>query len=881
MTKLLWTCALTALLASCGDDSNQCGPDTREENGVCVAAIDCGQGTVANEEGTACVPDGSVVCADGTMFDVASGTCVPSDTVCGDGTVLVDGVCRDPATVTPDAEESAEVNDNTGAGQITVPAIGEDGFVIHGCITSRDNGETADVDPWLLDVTGPTLLEISADGVGGLAAGFAVLYAENDAAMADYARFGLNLVTDSAKRQVYLPAAGLYILGMTDQRTLVGLGAAGTDTTCYYTTIKQLAMPAPIALTPGTDVTGTDNGEVKVYRFTSTADGTIFKATMTESSSVMDPAWVATRANAFHGLATDQGGAAPGPTRYVGAVDNGDAVDVIVDMEFNSSQAPVPFTISSYSIGASALPTNGDTVTVTKQNGQLPSDPIAGQPLRTINYYYFDVDASTPVVYFDVTETEASFFLVFRTDIVNNDLGEIDTLVELAQPQTGVQSFSGEFVHFLTPGRYYVGLFQNGGTAGDTYSMTSTVIGQDVGTVAVGTPLNDEAIHDTTGSAFKSFTPGTAKWVEMTGGGTNLGANEDLEVLYYPLDQEGWLDGVVVSDPLFDQGFAADGTDPAIGRITLNFESAPFLVRFRSTGGVAAGQTFDYGIANRTFTELTVTEAAPIAMMDVTVPANGSKRFLVNTTGRVTFATQGADFDAVIDRLDYDEFPLVTADATDGTGDETLSNQKYKRGYVAFEIYDKAGAAGTFDLNVTSLDAAPYTEICPSLGGQGTQILATVDDGLSATQTLPVAFDLFGDSVTMFKASSNGFISFDPALPAGSYYAYTALPNASDPNGIIAPYWDDLATQVCVSNTATRTIVEWNGLQLTDGWNVEFQLSIYQNGRLEIAYGPGHEEDGFFGVAGAENIAGDTGLQLWYRQSGEMAPGAGDVITLP
>src|SRR5690606_27276572 len=121
---------------------------------------------------------------------------------------------------------------------------------------------------------------------------------------------------------------------------------------------------------------GTDNGEVKVYRFTSTADGTIFKATLTESSDQMDPSWVATRANAFHGLATDQDDNAPGPTRYIGAVNNGDAVDVIVDMEFNSSQAPVPFTISSYSIEASALPTDGSTVTVTKQNGAFPNDPI-------------------------------------------------------------------------------------------------------------------------------------------------------------------------------------------------------------------------------------------------------------------------------------------------------------------------------------------------------------------------------------------------------------------------------------------------------------------------------------------------------------------------
>src|SRR5687768_13874632 len=188
MQKLLWLCAVTAALASCGDGSKTCGPDTREENGVCVAAIDCGPGTIANEDGNACVPDGSVVCSDGTMFDVASGTCVPSDAVCGDGTVLIDGVCRDPATVTPDAEESAEVNETAagGAGTITVPGIGDPGFVIHGCITPRDNGATADLDPWVITVSQPTVLEVSADGLGGLAAGFALFNADDNPALVNY-----------------------------------------------------------------------------------------------------------------------------------------------------------------------------------------------------------------------------------------------------------------------------------------------------------------------------------------------------------------------------------------------------------------------------------------------------------------------------------------------------------------------------------------------------------------------------------------------------------------------------------------------------------------------------------------------------------------------
>src|SRR5678815_2327964 len=86
--------------AGCGDDFHQreCGPGTHDQDGVCVpdGTTNCGPGTI--EMNGQCVPDPNVVCDDGTVFDPATGTCVPDDSVCGDGTVLIDGVCRDPGT---------------------------------------------------------------------------------------------------------------------------------------------------------------------------------------------------------------------------------------------------------------------------------------------------------------------------------------------------------------------------------------------------------------------------------------------------------------------------------------------------------------------------------------------------------------------------------------------------------------------------------------------------------------------------------------------------------------------------------------------------------------------------------------------------------------
>src|SRR5690606_41743686 len=120
-----------------------------------------------------------------------------------------------------------------------------------------------------------------------------------------------------------------------------------------------------------------------------------------------------------------------------------------------------------------------------------------------------------------------------------------------------------------------------------------------------------------------------------------------------------------------------------------------------------------------------------------------------------------------------------------------------------FGVYGCCWGSGTVGLGRVVVGSAAFSGVRPGLGGQGTQIVPFSNDTLSATQTLPAALDLFGDSVTMFKASSNGFISFDPALPSALHNVYGHLPSASAPNGTVAPYWDDLFAEVCVSTTAT------------------------------------------------------------------------------
>lgn len=885
--KLLLGMLFVCALAACGDnDLVECGDNTMLVNGECVSSAMCGPGTVSDGMGM-CVPDGTVVCSDGTMFDTASGMCVPSSDVCGEGTVLVDGECRDPSVVMPNAEEAAEPNDSTSAGTIMVPAVGAAGYVIHGCVTPRNNNATADLDPWVVTVTAPTVLEISADGVGGLAAGFAVFNVDKDE-LADYQRFGLNTLTDSAKRQVYLPLAGTYALVMLDQRTILGLGAAGNASTCYYTTIKQVALPTPMALTVPT-TTGTDNGAVQVYRFTSAADATVFKATITTTSTVMNPAFVALRANTFHGLGTTQADSAPGPTRYIGAVNNTQIVDVIVDMEFNSAIAPQPFTISSYTLSAAALPTNGATVTVTRNNNVNPRDPIIDGSvavIRNLNLYYFDVTATDAVVHFDIDTTDNALMLITRTDIIDNNAGSYDILAS-ALTANAVVAFNDEFIHFLKPGRYYVGFFTGGGLEGDTYTLSATLTEQPVVAMNVGDTLTNQPISAVTGAAWRRLDPGTAKWLQMTGGGANLGTGGDLDVLYYPASFEGWLDpsGPIGTDPNFNQTFLADGSSPTSGRIVHNYPLKPFLVRFTNTAVTpGANPTFNYSVANRTFTDLaTATEAAPATAMNVAVPANSRVRFFVQSTGRVTITTTGSTFDAAIRWLRYDEATLATVDATLAVGNETAANIPAFLGYVAFEIENKGATAGTINVAVTTRTVAPYVEICPNAGGNGTTLLTDADDTLSATQTLPFTFSFFGANVTQYKVSSNGWLSFDTTLTDPAPSSPVNMPDVGAPNSVIAGFWDDLQTNVCIRNDATRTIIEWSGFSWSDADQnpVQFQVSIYNtNNRVEWIFGPDHAADAASAIGGAEDAAGTAGFEL-FSGNGLVGPGYGDAVLLP
>lgn len=357
LVVLVWVaCAL-----GCGDNSKECGPGTVDEGGVCVPAATCGFGTIEDEETGECVADGSVVCSEGTVFDPLTGRCKVDPSACQDGTVLINNACMDPtAGLTIDLQEGPEPNgldvveaSLAQAGNVTLAAAGT-AYVVHGTIdpwrdADNDGALDPDIDTYVLAVSGPVLVRITADGVHGVTAGF-VAVAAVDAAdpLAGWTRYGLNLVGDTSQRQVWLPQAGTYRLAIGDTRTLNQYLASGTATAApggdeaeYYVSITDLGAPS-ITTLPGTTVTGTvDNQTVEFF---APAAGTgISMATLAMPSDLVRASAVAMVNSTMRAFSDETSQ----PARVMfGALASGDKSFVVVDHVFAISPSPTTYTLS-------------------------------------------------------------------------------------------------------------------------------------------------------------------------------------------------------------------------------------------------------------------------------------------------------------------------------------------------------------------------------------------------------------------------------------------------------------------------------------------------------------------------------------------------------
>ena len=159
---------------------------------------------------------------------------------------------------------------------------------------------------------------------------------------------------------------------------------------------------------------------------------------------------------------------------------------------------------------------------------------------------------------------------------------------------------------------------------------------------------------------------------------------------------------------------------------------------------------------------------------------------------------------------------------------------------------------------------------------QGTNTGITGDD---AFVEIPIGFPFAFYAVdrTTVKVSSNGYLVFGAG---GREFSNTPLPSSATPNGVIAPYWDDLNPAVggtvyyLLEGTApNRSLtIEWNGVPYySDGGSTTFEVTLYEGSDdfefryLDVEMGVPSDSGGSATV-GIEGDAGQLGLQYSFNE---------------
>ena len=177
-----------------------------------------------------------------------------------------------------------------------------------------------------------------------------------------------------------------------------------------------------------------------------------------------------------------------------------------------------------------------------------------------------------------------------------------------------------------------------------------------------------------------------------------------------------------------------------------------------------------------------------------------------------------------------------------------------------------------FDMTASpQLSTLPYTLIQTAYAPY--PITGTVLGGFTANNTqgplsISFSFPFFGNNYSGIYLSSNGWISFTP--PAGNFLTPTAIPNAANPNNIIAWAWDNLdftnsgTFSYYEGGTAPNRYLVLNFIDVAHSGStarVSVQVVLYENGLIEI-HNIDVQPNGTFGLMtqGIENSNGTVGV---------------------
>src|SRR5262245_18714042 len=158
----------------------------------------------------------------------------------------------------------------------------------------------------------------------------------------------------------------------------------------------------------------------------------------------------------------------------------------------------------------------------------------------------------------------------------------------------------------------------------------------------------------------------------------------------------------------------------------------------------------------------------------------------------------------------------------------------------------------------------------------GTRYVLTGDS--SVTIPIGFSFTFFGTAFSNVTISSNGFLAFNAA--GATSFGNTPIPTIGSPNGIVAPFWDDLNPRVGsvyskLEGVAPnrRLTVSWVGVpHFSAGGAVSFQAILREGSDdilfqyQDVVFGTAGYDFGASATVGVENLEGTEGTQYSYNQ---------------
>lgn len=304
---------------------------------------------------------------------------------------------------------------------------------------------------------------------------------------------------------------------------------------------------------------------------------------------------------------------------------------------------------------------------------------------------------------------------------------------------------------------------------------------------------------------------------------TNIGDSEDGEVVTLPVEGEGLVPPALALNPDVLQSVQQTDTQAQV----------PLTVS--NDGG--SGSTLAYSFP--AFAAQAVLNA-PGAERNDTTPIAGSRAFDKGEPDPMA----GAGHPVLLGAGGPDNFGHVWIDSNEDGG-------------PAFQWVDISENENAEEINLTDdFGAAPSAEV-----------------------DLPFEFDFYGEAQTSVRVDNNGMLFFT-GLP-GNYFINQQIPNASAPNGIVAPFWSDLnpaaggSIHVLDDSENNRFIVQYTEVppfafgETPDSFT--FQIILSQGapdqtgGRIRFQYLNMDGDVESAGTVGIESPAGDDGLQVAFN----------------